>query len=364
MFNYHKQSWIKCCAFCLLVMSACAQAAEFSSSIITPQGFGPQNHASTLVELPDKKIFVCWYSGSREGAQDTQIVCSKSVDGKTWLKPTAAVKAAELPSHAWIANKFLGNPVLTIDDEGNVWLFYTAVPLFGWSAGRIEYKVSHDQGKTWSDSKILIGEPGNLTKNKPVYLGENRFFLPLYRERFIRQGYGCLIQIKQNGINKTDCFDIPKTPYVQPTFVRLNQDNIVAYLRAKKSGHICYANFNLKTNQWSTPEILSLPNPDSGLDAVLGPKQTVILIYNDSTSVRNPLSIAISRTGKDFCKLADLENDMSSSFSYPAVIKSNTGDYLITYTYRGRTGIKFVRLPTAWIQSKLANCNNNLRSSL
>jgi Predicted neuraminidase (sialidase) len=93
----------------------------------------------------------------------------------------------------------------------------------------------------------------------------------------------------------------------------------------------------------------NLPNPGSGIDAVMLKDGRGLLIYNHTPISRSPLNVAVSSDGKNWQAGPVLENTPLREFSYPAVIQSSDGLVHITYT-DGRERIKHVVLDPAKLQ--------------
>jgi predicted neuraminidase len=87
---------------------------------------------------------------------------------------------------------------------------------------------------------------------------------------------------------------------------------------------------------WGPMTLSSLPNPNSGIDAVTLKDGRQLLVYNHNSAVkgRSPLNVAISRNGKDWQAALVIENEPKNQFSYPAVIQSSDGLVHITYTWK------------------------------
>jgi predicted neuraminidase len=99
---------------------------------------------------------------------------------------------------------------------------------------------------------------------------------------------------------------------------------------------------------WFPAYSTSLPNNNSGIDAVRTGDGRVALVHNPvegNWGRRYPLSITVSRdNGENWEQLLDLETE-SGEFSYPAVIAQS--DCLhITWTWNRRT-IAYSRVPLA-----------------
>lgn len=75
-----------------------------------------------------------------------------------------------------------------------------------------------------------------------------------------------------------------------------------------------------------------LPNPNSGIDAVMLRDGRALLVYNHTPRGRSPLNVALSSDGKTWKSALVLEN-LPGEYSYPAVIQSRDGLVHITYTW-------------------------------
>ena len=93
----------------------------------------------------------------------------------------------------------------------------------------------------------------------------------------------------------------------------------------------------------------SLPNNNSGTDAVTLKDGRQLLVYNhvkppataaEGRGVRTPLNVAISKDGKHWLAAAVLE-DAPGEYSYPSVIQAKDGRVHIVYTWK-REKIKHV----------------------
>jgi predicted neuraminidase len=83
---------------------------------------------------------------------------------------------------------------------------------------------------------------------------------------------------------------------------------------------------------WSKLVATSLPNPDSGIDAVTLADGRHLLVDNPTTKGRSQPTVAISLDGKTR-KTALVLEDQSGEYSYPAVIQSADGLVHITSTW-------------------------------
>ena len=91
---------------------------------------------------------------------------------------------------------------------------------------------------------------------------------------------------------------------------------------------------------WTAMQATTLPNPNSGIDAVMLRDGRALLVYNHTERGRSPLNVAISKDGNSWQAALVLE-DQPGEYSYPAVIQTADGLVHITYTWK-RERIKHV----------------------
>src|SRR3989440_8057063 len=135
---------------------------------------GPYKHPARIEELANGDLYVVYYGGEGEYALDTGVFGSRLKKGShKWTTPA---RIAHDPFRS------LGNGVIWQAPDGLVWLFY--VVRFGetWSTSRIQFKVSRDDARTWSDASLLALEEGMMVRNRPIVLGNGDYLLPIYRE--------------------------------------------------------------------------------------------------------------------------------------------------------------------------------------
>lgn len=340
--------------FPFLFSLAAQTQAIYQEEFISSPGLFPANHGSSLVELPDGSLLSCWYAGTQEKAKDVQVYCSRKQSNlvMTWDNPTVAVARQERMPGTPFKYRSLGNAVLYLDSENILWLFYTPIMFFnGWSGAHVDYKISKDFGKTWSSAKSLKSFFGNLAKNKPIKLDDNRFMIPLYHELASHTGYTCTVTHKAGKIIEKICNKIFGNDQIQPSLVSPKSDQLFAYMRMNKHVNIGFSEFDFKANQWSLTQATNLPNPDAGVDTLALDDGTILIVYNDSYTGRNILSLAYSKNGKDFKKIWDFEN--GPDCSYPAIIKDKNGQVHVTYTYDFRGAIKHVTFNSEWLKNQM-----------
>jgi predicted neuraminidase len=114
-----------------------------------------------------------------------------------------------------------------------------------------------------------------------------------------------------------------------------------------KQGSIIQSWSNNDGKTWSALSKTTLPNPNSGIDAVTLKDGRQLVVYNPDVpdkeryNDRSKLRVAMSTDGENWTDILDLENGTTGEYSYPAIIQTSDGMIHITYTYE-RKNIKQV----------------------
>ena len=340
-----------CAIFALVLNTASiARAQVFSTSIVSAEATMAVQHGSSLIELDDGSLLVSWYAGSTEAARDSRILLRHSVVGGTNWEPTQiAVNPRERAAESWFSNKALGNTVLFQDKENVVWLFYAAVEFGGWSGAHVDYKISRDRGRTWSESHRLTSGLGDVPRGKPVELSPHEIFLPLSHSALRKYPCGARLQISDGKLQRAIYLPLPDSTISHPFFLAPQRDRVLAYFRARGYGKLKSSLVDILKNQWGEIRTLDLPNSDSTIDGLRLEDGHVLLVYNHDGTLRNPLSIAISDDGYSFRKLRDIENEGGQDFSYPSLVRARDGTFYLTYTWHHRSAIKCVHFDANWL---------------
>jgi predicted neuraminidase len=329
--------------------------SQFEGCFINVSGQLPCNHGGSLAELPDGSLVCTWYAASSEAAPDARIYCSRLVKGsRTWTEPEIIVHPqARIQGH-WFANKSVGDTVLFLDRERCLWLFFAGVAVGGWSGAHVDFVVSHDFGRHWSQGQRLIDGFGQSPRSKLIELADGQVMIPLSSWLFHWEGYTVCLNLRDGQvINKSVAAKIPGPENSQPTLVALNNHDVVAYLRNPRSGSVLFSRWDPALNQWSPAKPINLPSPDSAVDAIAC-ENGVLVAYTSDRFHRFGMSVAWSADGEHFSQLTSLGDRADVSVSYPTVIQSSDGDYHLIYTYAGRSMIKYLHLPKQWIHDEVA----------
>lgn len=317
------------------------------------------SHASTIVELRNADLMAAWFGGSAEGNPDVAIWASRRSGGK-WSEPFELVREPQAACY---------NPVLFYTKDGRLWLYYK----FGrapssWAGGR---RLSTDDGKTWSavehlpagligpvrakplvtaDGTVVAGSSWEAYRTWAVWIDRSTDDAKTWTEF----GPITVDPKAQRTAVKEDAMpavpgsgDWSKTEgIIQPSVVTLGGMHLRFYARSTAlTGKVCIADSTDGGATWTQARPIEVPNPNSGIDAVALPDGRVVLIYNNTTSGRTPLNLAVSSDGEHFKMFDTLENQ-PGEYSYPAMIQASNGDLLMTYTWN-RKRIRFRRIPLA-----------------
>lgn len=293
----------------------------------------PECHASTLAET-SQGLVAAWFGGTRERNPDVGIWLSHR-GGNQWTTPVEVATGVQADGKrlpCW-------NPVLFQVPKGDLLLFYKVGPSPSTWWGML--KRSGDGGKTWSVAERLPDGIAGPIKNKPVLLPSGVLLCPSssednnWRVHFEQTGDWGKTWQKSAPIN-----DGVTDGAIQPSVLFHPGGKLQALCRSQKSGFVWETWSTDGGKTWSPLAKTSLPNPNSGTDAVTLTDGRQVLVYNPVSpepgkwgGPRTPLDVAISDDGKTWKPLARLENE-PGEYSYPAVIQTADGLVHVTYTWK------------------------------
>lgn len=311
----------------------------------------PESHASTIAETP-KGLIAAWFGGTKEGNKDVCIWTSRLVNN-TWTAPEMAADG--------IINDTLRypcyNPVLYQVPHGELLLFYKIGPnVAGWKG---YMKRSKDNGLTWGERENLPDGFLGPIKNKPVLLGKE-LWCPSSTEK---TGWKVHFEITKDAgrtWRKTDSLNDGKIiSAIQPSILKYKHNTLQVMCRSKnRTINESWSYNGGKT--WSPMKASSLPNTNSGTDAVTLNDGRQLLVYNhvkppadaaNGKGARTPLNVALSKDGKKWYASLILEDSPIGQYSYPSVIQTKDGMIHIVYTWR-RQRIKHVMIDPFQLEMK------------
>jgi len=289
-------------------------------------------HASTISETGEG-LAVAFFAGTAEKNPDVAIWLCLFKDGN-WSEPLEIVNGISPDGKRYPC----WNPVLFYAGDGKLILFYKVGPdPVSWWGMMMQ---SIDNGHTWSiPSRLPDGNLGPI-KNKALMLPGGDLLCPASTEKGEWKVYFERTSDLGSNWSRTDIVDDPENlRAIQPTILIHKNGTLQALCRTRKNviGETWSKDNGLT---WSPLKATKLPNPNSGIDAVTLADGRHLLVYNPTivpegrwTGDRSPVSLAISKNGKKWRKIADLDTE-PGELSYPAIIQAADGLVHITYTWK------------------------------
>jgi predicted neuraminidase len=276
----------------LATAAAVPAFAQTGELIFPPESW--HNHSSSIVELPDGDLLVCWFHGSGERtADDVKILGARWSKGK-WSAPFEMADTPGFPDT---------NCTMFVDSKQRLWMFWPVILANEWESAVMKYKMTSDYAGpgaprwTAADNILLIPKnlPGRIqevlkrdmrstpfgryaqrmvamasdklsarlgwfTRTHPVELPSGRILLPLYSDGFSMSLMGI-----SDDSGKTWFASEPIVGYgnIQPSVVRKKDGMLVAYMRdngpAPKRIHMSTSKDEGMT--WAPAEDTQFPNP-------------------------------------------------------------------------------------------------------
>jgi predicted neuraminidase len=334
----------------LLAALVAAPPAEMKAAVHVERVFGPEHpggrykHPASLTQLANGDLFLAYYCGSDEYATDTAVYGARLPKGESkWTKPAVI---ADTPYRSE------GNPVVWQAPDGKVWLFYVIRYGKTWSTSMIQAKISRDGARTWSDPMLVTTTEGMMVRSRPLDLPHGDILLPAYHETghdtefvgpdscslFFRWDAKAHTWTPTNKIRS-------RIGNIQPSVARVKGDYLVCYCRrgggydGDPRGRIVRAESRDGGRTWSEGKETDFPNPNSAVEFLGLKSGNLLLIYNDSTRRRTPLTAALS-TDRDRSyphrrNLVEGPGD----FAYPYAIQADDGKVHLVFTSNRRTTI-------------------------
>jgi predicted neuraminidase len=197
------------------------------------------NHGSTMVELPDGTLFSVWFNGNGERDGNlTKLIGSRSKDGgKTWTEPFVVYDTWDFPDN---------NPVLFVDSQQRLWLFYGVIYNGQWVSTQTKFMYA-DMG----NYEYAVRSGGNAKWHypQPMYtnVGEGMFGEGKYSNG--QWTYG----IKGADIKFVNPSSVTAATYLDPSQyvpvttrfgggTRFITDRFVVQMRNKYNEYVSYLN--------------------------------------------------------------------------------------------------------------------------
>lgn len=319
----------------------------------------PSVHSAAALAIPGG-LRAFWYGGAEEGAEDVAIYSATydPVSDKWSAEQPVATRLATAQGVNRYIRK-LGNPAVTRDAAGRIWLFYVSVSVGGWSGSAINAMVSTDDGATWDRPRRLVSSPffniSTLVKGRPFLYEDGSIGVPAYHE--FAGKFGEILRIDARGqvIGKTR---LSHGRYsLQPVVVPRSATEAVAFMRysGEGPGQVLMQSTRDGGETWTEPVKISLPNPNAAIDAAATADGGLALVFNNRQGDRDNLSLAVSDdAGITWRVLHRFEDEPfrlpPAEFSYPWLASDGSGFHLL-YTWK-RSHIKHVKFDVDWLKGR------------
>lgn len=334
---------------------ALAASPVVTAEFIYEQAPFPQCHASTIEELTPGGLVAAWFGGTREKHPDVGIWVSRTEGGK-WTAPVEVANGVQYrqPDGTLVRHP-TWNPVLFQSRGGPLLLFFKAGPTPQTWWGMLT--TSADGGKSWTEPRRLPENILGPIKNKPVQLPNGDILCPTSIETEEKQSKWSVYFERTRDYGRTWertalLNDGVAIGAIQPSVLSLGGEKLLAIGRSRQDRIFEIASDD-GGRTWGPMALGSLPNPNSGTDAVTLKDGRHLIVYNHVPGTpgqwggkRSPLNVAVSRDGRTWQAALVLEEEAGKEFSYPAVIQTRDGLVHVTYTWK-RQRVKHVVLDPA-----------------
>ena len=317
---------------------------SFSSELIfekTP--WAAVHHCSTLTEAANGDLLCLWYGGSYESADDQVLFLArrKPVE-RIWQEPEIVVHNPGQPP---------GNALIFRDGLDRIWIVWGRMEVSrpvrrgaGWGKCSLMFRISDDNGMTWSEDKELEGSFGSLPRNTTITLDTGELILPLTGHVEGQRG-SFFLKTADNGATWEHSGLIKGGS--QPTFIQRSDGSLLALMR--RQPRIMKSESFDRGKTWTPSERTDFKNPDSGIAMTRLNNGHLLLVFNDTDQEdRTPLSIARSVDEGRTWEPPEILEARWGEYSYPCIVQTLDGKIHITYTYR-RWTIKHVEFDENWL---------------
>ncbi|MGH6971829.1 MAG: exo-alpha-sialidase, partial [Caulobacteraceae bacterium] len=268
-----------------------------------PSPRGMENHGAAIAQMRSGALLACWYSGKHEEDHSVRILCARgSANGEVWSRPWTAVAPGDQAIGAEASDKSLGNVTLTVTPDGRVWMIYGVIqsriwPVIGevcrnWVCGRIDARVSSDEGGVWARAHRLVDIGGALPRAEPKPF-RGLYLAPFYEENAQRSVIA-LVNLRGPVPKLMAYWPLHGWKLIQPALARRTDGRFRVFFRDQRRRGVYTGLFDPATGAWSGVGLTNLPNPGSAVDVFADDAGRYILIYNPSDKSRAVLALARS----------------------------------------------------------------------
>lgn len=343
-----------------------------------PPGPWATAHGPGLLETPTGALLCCWFAGTFEGDTDVNIVVSRLERGSArWGEPVLVSRDNEFSNQ---------NPSLFLAPNGDIWALYTSQ--LGRQPGKdnmqytsvIKRQMSHDDGRTWSEPEVMLGEQGTFARQAIQVLSNGRWIYGLWlctdSENGLAGDPSAFALSDDQGVTWRRV-DVPGSAgRVHPSVVELDDGHLVAFMRSREADWIYRSESHDFGETWSVPDPTPLPNNNSGIGVTKLASGRIAVAYNHNSApstygatgawpaLRNPVNVALSEDGGlTFPLIRQVERAEgyvgeqnkynNRQYEYPTIMQASDGMIHVAYAYQTRRGVKWVTLSEQDVMGKV-----------
>src|ERR1041385_8441843 len=153
---------------CILAGSCATAASQYSGELI----FSPEkwhNHSSSIVELPNGDLLVCWFHGSGERTADDVLIQAARWNRSSG-KWTDRFTLADTPGFPET------NPVLFLDSRQRLFFLWPLIVAHQWETALMKYRISTDYQQAagpphWEFQDNIVLIPQNIAARTREWAG-------------------------------------------------------------------------------------------------------------------------------------------------------------------------------------------------
>jgi sialidase-1 len=326
-------------AAAFMMASAVAAQDNIVSYNVEPTPEHPRNSEGSFATLSSGRVIFCYtqfYGGARDESP-AQIVRIHSDDqGRTWSAPEVIVKNEG------------GDNVMSVSllrlASGKLALFYCVKN--SWIDCRPHMRVSEDEGKTWSEAKLILAAPGYfvLNNDRVIQTSKGRIIVPLafHRARgtdpesqksWDGRAITMWIYSDDEGATWQEAGNWWAMPVrsgsglQEPGVVELSDGSLFSWSRTDQGSQYGFRSTDAgKTWTPPTPTELKSPTGPASIKRLPGSAE-LLALYNDHSGrfpfpkgKRNPFVAAISSdSGQTWPNRKLVEDDPDGLYHYTAI---------------------------------------------